>query len=128
MTTDFTTPLVFAAHGTADQALSGQKTVTRRLARRAGEPCRWRTGALSRIYRRSPRAQGRPIGEVRIVSVQLERLDDISLEEVAREGFAGMSVGDFLALFKQLHGEHAGAWLVWRIEFARESVYAGVRT
>jgi hypothetical protein len=114
----YTTPLVFSAPGTADSVLAGTKTVTRRLITNPLKPgCRWREGAHARIYRLTPRAKGKPIGEVQIVGVRQEMLDAITLADVKAEGFPHFTVQDFLSLFRLLHPRHAHEWRVHRIEF-----------
>jgi hypothetical protein len=121
----YTTPLVFSAPGTADAVLDGSKTVTRRLIRATGVGFdfwvnrairRWRVGSRSRIYRRSPRNGGKPIGMVLILSVRAETLGQVTLDEVRREGFPNLSVAQFLTLFQLLHPGHSGEWNVLRIE------------
>lgn len=125
----FTSTITFAAAGTAQAVRDGRKDVTRRLARPAKGP-RWREGALSRAYEIDPRQKGQPFGELRILRVTLERLGDITEEEVRREGTAATSSEEFVALFAKLHGvghAEAAEASVWRVEFKLERLYEVAR-
>lgn len=113
----YTTPIILAAPGTADATVSGVKTVTRRLAR-PNSPCRWKTGRRARVYRQHPRTGAAPFGEVEIVSTRLEKLGDITDDDVAREGFPGRDRDWFIANFRSIHKTDLPLdQPVWRIEY-----------
>lgn len=119
MTPDFTSSLTFAVDGTADAVRAGTKRVTRRLAK-DGKPCRWREGALARAYERDPRTGAKPFGAVRILSVQRERLVEITEADVKLEGTEATTRRGFVRLFAELHSLDAARLdevFVWRIGF-----------
>lgn len=53
------------------------------------------------------------LGEIEVVSVRREHLADITPEDVAREGFPGWSVVEFI----ELYGKRPPGHVVTRIEF-----------
>lgn len=91
---------------------SGRKTVTRRI---------WKTPHVKvggiygvRSDRFKPVSPDAP--RIRVISVSVERLRDITLEEVQREGHT--SISEFMEVWEKLHD---GVWnpnqKVYRIEF-----------
>jgi hypothetical protein len=60
------------------------------------------------------------LGVIRIVRVRRERLDAITREEVAREGFPEMTRQHFIDHFCEINRPCSPTWLVTRIEFAYE--------
>jgi hypothetical protein len=57
-------------------------------------------------------------GLIRVVSVRTEHLADITPEEIGKEGFPGMTCGEFMELFLQGRRKHNGMLTrVNRIEF-----------
>ena len=91
------------------------KTVTRRTA--------WRSLKPGTILWACEKTMGLKKGEkvkrickIKVVEVSQERLGAITQEEVVKEGFPGMSVGGFLAMFADLN-KCADDVVVTRIEF-----------
>jgi hypothetical protein len=126
MAVDFTRPLLFRE--TADQVIHRIKTVTRRVARiRAGVVCGaspWRVGALSKCYKRSPRAGGKPFAIALIEDSRLERLGQMrGVSECALEGFPDTNPEQFIAMFALINDLKANAHddllklYVWRVQF-----------
>lgn len=83
---------------TAEQVLAQTKTQTRRIG--------WKHAKVGDRLRGVRKVQGRRKDEplvdlaiVEITAVRRERLCDISAEDLAREGFPGMSAEDFAAKF-----------------------------
>lgn len=104
--------IVFAH--TARQVRARTKTVTRRVG--------WRTlavGSLLRAIDRDPRSmRGAPreLAILRVVNVRREVLEEITAEEVAAEGFPGMTPATFVRMFAQAMRVERDA-IVTRIEF-----------
>lgn len=102
---------------TERQLLDGTKTVTRRLgwkALKVGDELRAVRKCMG--LRKGERQQA--LGRIRVKSVRTERLDEITLDEVDREGFPDMTVTGFVEMFcRAMHCRHYD--LVTRIEFER---------
>lgn len=109
----------------AAKAVSGSKTVTRRLV--SDNPlspwyrhrCGYQPG---KVFTVNPGRGKVNIGRARVVSVRLERLGHLSDEEARREGFEDAAA--FEAAFVSINGVYRPLTLVWRIEFqalAREA-------
>lgn len=58
----------------------------------------------------------KPIGEIFVVKVSREKLSDISIAEVVREGFPEMTVDEFITMFCKGHHCEPNV-VVTRIEF-----------
>lgn len=102
---------------TEQQLLDGSKTVTRRLgwARlRAGDELL----AVRKCMGLKRGEKQHVLAKIRIVSVRLEPLSTIDRRDVVREGFPGMSPGDFVVMFCK-HMKCTAASLVTRIEFVK---------
>jgi len=102
---------------TEEQLLDGTKDVTRRLGwhrLKAGETVR----AVRKAMGLKKGEKVHRLGIIRIVSVRSERLDAITMDDVIREGFGGMSVGGFIEMFCGHMGCQPGT-PVTRIEFRR---------
>jgi len=94
--------------------LSGKKTVTRRVPHR--EP--GRTYQAGRIYPVQPKGEhwgGPHVAHIRALSVKRQRLHEITDGDAKREGFAG--VAEFIAYWKEIHGDWLSDLVVMRIEF-----------
>jgi hypothetical protein len=92
-----------------------RKTVTRRVGwhhARAG----MRLTLCRKVLGRKPNEPLVRLADVEIVSVRRERLDAITEEDVAREGFDGHSPAWFVAFFKAEMGVEADT-AVTRIEW-----------
>jgi hypothetical protein len=83
---------------TEPQFLDGSKTVTRRVG--------WRTlkaGAQLKAVRKSQGLKkgekAHPLGVIEVIDVRRERLDAITADDCAREGFPEMSPAEFVAMF-----------------------------
>lgn len=93
-----------------------QKTVTRRkgwLMLKAGDE-------LTLCLKCQGRKPGEPLvrlANVEVVDVRRERLDAITAEEVAREGFPGMSPDEFIDRYFVVAQHIAPSDVVTRIEF-----------
>lgn len=100
---------------TLPQMRAGTKTVTRRRGWDFLKPGD-RVLAVDKVmgFRLGERAE--VLGEIEVISVRREHLYRITDEEVAREGFPGMSPEEFVALFCQAM-ECRASDTVTRIEF-----------
>ena len=100
----------------AAKVLDGTKTATRRrltaYKHRKGSAIRYRVG---RVYAVQPGRGQRHVGHIKVTGVREERLFDISVEDVRREGFA--SLDDFLWYWQQLHGHWRSNDVVAVIDF-----------
>lgn len=95
---------------TTPALLAGEKTVTRRMGWANLRPGT-RLEAVDDYRKKSPRV----LGVLEVVSVRRERVDAITDEDVAREGFA-MSAAEFVAMYCEVFRCEPGT-LVTRIEF-----------
>lgn len=100
---------------TTEQVRNRTKTVTRRLG--------WNKLSPGDLLQGCVKCQGLKPGEaierlcvVRVVSVRRERLDEITDDDVAREGFPEMNAGQFVAMFCD-HMKTSPSTEVTRIEF-----------
>jgi hypothetical protein len=100
---------------TEEALLAGRKTVTRRLGWATLQPgthlC-----AVRKAMGLRPGEKVVRLGTVTVEDVRRERLDDITHDDVLREGFVGMSSEEFVDLFTKAMRCARGA-LVTRIEF-----------
>lgn len=119
-------PRLMSVAFTEDAVRERRKTVTRRNGwkfLRAGD----RLTLCRKVMGRKPDEPLVRIVDVQVVSVRREPLDAITPEEVAREGFPGMSPTEFIRrFFLEAQGLCADA-LVTRIEWAyieEESAHA----
>lgn len=112
--TDYTTPLAFKPF-LLELLRSRSKDVTRRLVK---GPARWRVGAVSKVYDKSPAYGGAAHGEVLIKSVTHDELLRITAREIAREGLGRMPKAEFFALFRSIYDLRDDCNpAVWRVEF-----------
>lgn len=83
----------------AAKVLSGEKTVTRRrLTHRDGRPIRYKVNGLYAVQA----GRGWPhVGHIRVNTVDVEELRDLTREEAQREGFA--TIGAFMDYWVKLH-------------------------
>lgn len=102
---------------TEPQFLDGSKDVTRRVG--------WRTLTAGTRLRAVRKGMGLKKGEkahalgvIEVVDVRRERLDAITAEDCAREGFPEMSPAEFVAMFCR-EMSCKPETLVGRIEFKR---------
>ncbi len=102
---------------TERQFLDGTKTVTRRL--------RWNTLTAGTELQAVRKGMGLKKGEkahslgvIRVVSVRRERLNAITADDCAREGFPEMTPAEFVAFFCREMRCEPGT-IVGRIEFER---------
>lgn len=100
---------------TERQLLDGTKTVTRRLG--------WRKVKVGDEAIAVRQCMGIPkggrqvvLGRIRVKSVRQERLDEITLDDVTREGFPEMTVTGFIEMFCRAMKCHPSTF-VTRIEF-----------
>lgn len=102
---------------TTEQFLDGSKTCTRRLGWWFLEP-----GELVRGVKKAMGLKKgekiEPLGIIRVVSMRKEPLNRITPEDVAREGFPGMTPDEFVAMFTKAMKCDAST-IVNRIEFVR---------
>jgi len=100
---------------TEQQLLDGSKTVTRRMGWRKVQP-----GDEAVAVRKGmgiPKGERQHVfGRIRVVSARQERLDEITLEDVAAEGFPDMTVTGFVEMFCR-HMKCKPSTFVTRIEF-----------
>lgn len=83
---------------TERQFLDGSKTVTRRVG--------WRTLEAGTVLQAVRKGMGlkkgekaHKLGQLRVIAVRRERLDAITIEDCAREGFPGLTPAEFVAMF-----------------------------
>ncbi len=108
---------------TEAQLLDGTKTVTRR---QVGSPRSvWYRIKVGDRLRAVDKAMGlkrgqkpRELGIIEVVGIRLERLDAITVDDCAREGFPEMAPAEFVAFFLR-HMKGAADQVVARIEFRR---------
>lgn len=118
---DFTQLLVFKQR-LAEQVKAGEKDVTRRLIREKTRG--WREGAYSRLYDKRPEFGGKPFGEALIISARREALEAVTREDVAREGFEGMTRSGFVREFLKFYDLASSSGVrVWRVEFKVVTLY-----
>jgi hypothetical protein len=102
---------------TTEQIRNRTKTVTRRIG--------WTFLKPGTLLQPVEKCQGLKKGEtvskigppVRVVSVERSRLNQITPQDVYREGFPQMTVREFVAFFKKSHRGCRVATVVTRIEF-----------
>ena len=100
---------------TTSQMYSRLKTVTRRLG--------WDFLRPGDVVMAVEKAQGlkkgehvKPIGKIKIVSIDCEPLSNITIDDVQREGFAKMNVPEFVHMFCNAN-KCEPSTLINRIEF-----------
>ena len=105
---------------TTRQFLDGSKTVTRRLG--------WKSLRIGDRFRACVKCMGlrkgekvQVLGECRVVNISREPLNAITDDDVAREGFPGMTAAEFVAMFCR-HMTCQPGEIVTRIEFERVGV------
>lgn len=103
---------------TTEQMYAGTKDVTRRLG--------WWKLAPGEQLCAVEKAMGlrkgehvKRIGIIEVVSIRQEQLWHITSEDVIREGFPEMSIGEFCAMFARSHGYCGFDTIINRIEFKR---------
>jgi hypothetical protein len=104
-------------YATRRQFKDGSKDITRRLG--------WTFLKPGDRFMAVEKGQGLKKGEkvvrlgvCEVVSVRRERLNEISCEDVRREGFPEMLRADFIDMFRRMNGCLPSSW-VTRIEFKR---------
>lgn len=102
---------------TKPQFVDGSKDVTRRLGWRTTKPGD-RLLAVDRVMGFKPGQKAEVLGVIEVVSVRRERLDEITIADVQREGFPGHDDPWFISMFCQAMRCHPHTE-VTRIEFRR---------
>lgn len=104
---------------TTEQIKTRQKTVTRRdgwLKAKPGDLAR----PVDKVMGFKQGERPRPLFEdgtiIRFISVRREPLEAITPEDVAAEGFPGMTPAEFVAMYRK-HGDKAEDGQVTRLEF-----------
>lgn len=100
---------------TTAQLVTGRKTVTRRMGWGDLKPGE-RVRAVAKAMGLARGEHVHPLGEIEILSIRRERLDDVTAEECRREGFPEMSPPAFVAMLARAYACPPDA-LVTRIEF-----------
>ena len=104
---------------TERQLLDGTKTVTRRMGWRNLKPGD-ELLAVNKAMGLRKGEKSRVLARIRVVSVLLERLSDVTPIETEREGFPGMPPEEFIEMFCAAHGGKCTRDTeVTRIRFAR---------
>lgn len=98
---------------TTPALLKGEKTVTRR----AWKSCPFKKGDLAQAWDKLPRAKGKRVGTIRIVSVRRVRLDAIDGYEMEKEGLSGQTPGEFIGNWLRYYKGSHPSDKIWRIEF-----------
>lgn len=114
-----TRPRVIAFTMTPEQILARTKTVTRRAS------SHWMRLQRGDVLRAIRKGQGLKRGEkaetlgwIRVVGVSRIRVDDVSTDDVIREGFGAMPIADFIAQLKTIARPKLKSFhQVTRIEF-----------
>ena len=101
---------------TVDQILAETKTVTRLLGWLKLKPGD-RFWAVEKTMGLKPGEKVRRLKLCECVSNRRESLMDVTLADVAREGFPDMSQYEFIRMFCQINRPCQDDWLVSRIEF-----------
>lgn len=102
----------------AAKVLSGQKTVTRRLAGRNPRSPWWEGGCslvVGRDYAVCPGRGKRAAGRVVVTGARLEPLGRLCDAEARREGFGDAAA--FEAAWVEINGGYDPAARVWRVQF-----------
>lgn len=105
---------------TTPQFLDGTKDVTRRNGwwkLKAGD----KVMAVEKAMGLKKGEKIKPLGMIEIVSVRLERLDEITQEDVVREGFPEMTRQEFCKFFMRGHNGVMLDSFINRIEFKKVS-------
>lgn len=111
---------------TVHQAVAQVKTVTRR------DPETWKGLKAGDVLQQVEKGMGlkkgekaKPIHQIRILSVELEPLEEITPQDVALEGFPHMAPSQFVAMYR---GHHKNQDVAKRIEFGYETRYGRIDT
>lgn len=102
---------------TTPQFLAGTKTVTRRMGwqfLKAGD----RLCAIEKGQGLKKGEKVKRLGEIEVVSVSRERLNQIGRSDVCWEGFMGWEPSEFVQFFCRANGCKPSDW-VTRIQFKR---------
>jgi len=117
--------LIMSFSHTAEAVIGGWKTVTRRCWK-ASHAAKFTPGTLvqawdhlpHRQFAGSPNRKPRRIATLRIVSVRRERIDAVTDDDVAREGFPGKDAKWFIERFRKIVGDKDGSPThCYRVEF-----------
>lgn len=110
---------------TVDAFVAGRKTVTRRLGWAFLKPGD-RVRAVERCMGLKKGEKVKVLGVIEVVSNRAERLDAITAEDCALEGFEGMLPSEFVAMFlghvnrnRSRRDWADGSLMVQRIEYRR---------
>jgi len=101
---------------TTEQIVNRTKTVTRRLGWRKLRPGQ-RVWAVKKAMGLRPGEKIERLALLEIVSTRWETPLDVTVEDVAREGFPGMSREDFIELFFRINRPTRWYTSIQRIEF-----------
>ena len=101
---------------TIEQIVNRTKTVLRHLGWRKLKPGD-RVWAVKKAMGLKPGEKVERLALLEIVSNERQLLQEITNEEVAREGFPGMSCDDFMDMFQRLNPNHRYFCSISRIEF-----------
>lgn len=108
---NFKDPVMLFAPFSIDKVLSGEKTVTRRLAK--SPKCKYRPGLICSI---KINVDSDSLGLIEIVDVKKEVLGQLTSKEAMLEGFGGKQ--GFYLFWDKLYGNIDFDTPVWRIEFS----------
>ncbi len=100
-----------------EKVVDGTKTVTRRPANRMDADgnrvaSHYNVGKIVKVQPGMGRVS---VGSIRIVKMDLRRLDDITDADAKREGFT--SRNGFIVYWSELYNGFDESMMVWRIEF-----------
>lgn len=70
------------------------------------------------VYAICPGRGKHRVGFIKVTGIRCEYMSDISAEDIAREGYPGMSIAAFMEMFRTLHKKPMG-WnpMVWSVSF-----------
>lgn len=100
------------------------KTVTRRNGWKSLKPGTLLLG-VEKAMGLKPGERMVPLAVIRVVDVRRERVDAISSEDCAREGFPEKAPADFVALFLGMYRDLKPSDLLTRIEFEYVEMFQG---
>ena len=107
-------PRLMSFAATVEQVRNRTKTVTRRNG--------WtflRVGDILTAVDRNPRCGDdyERLCDIRVTDIRTERLTDITVEDVAKEGFPGKSPAWFMAMYRKAFAQWRRGMAVRRIKF-----------
>jgi len=98
---------------TTEALLKGLKTVTRRF----WVKCHVKHGELAQAFNKSARFGGKKVAIIKVLSVRQEPLEDITEDELIKEGNLWKDTEDYIEQFLKGYPKANRKSLIFRIEF-----------